>query len=228
MARGARRAIQSQGNRRRARGGRILTPVPLAHFRVGLGLQLRLHPAKRLAQIHRHVGVRLTQHAIAAKADHVRHFRQIHLRARTRRLRIHYRRAGGHRPLELPAVIRRIRQLNRQVAKVTGRYPSRSGGGIRRHGLTRTLGIDQRTAGAIDGRDPGAIASQRAEVLRQPEHSVLTRQRDHPIHLHTVGRIGRPLVDNAFRAQHIRATQQIKTITHHRVSRRALGQTGTA
>ena len=222
-------AIQSQVDcRRRARRCRILTRIPSTHFGIGLKRQFRLNPAKRLARIHRHVGVGLTEHAVAAKADHVRHFRQVSLDTRSRSLRAHHQRAGGQLPLEFLALVRRIAQLKRQVAKVTGRHSGRcdgrcAGGG---NSGTRTLGIDQRTARAIDGRDPGAIGAQRAEVLGQPEHRVLTGQRDHPSHLHTIGRVGRPLVDNSFRAQNIRATQQIKTIAHHRVSRGPIGQTG--
>ena len=214
VARGVRGAIQTQGGRRRARGRRILTPVPLAHFRADLGLQFRLNPAKRLAQIHRHVDVRLTQHAVAAKTDHVRHFRQVGLG--TRRLRTHRQGAGRQLSLGFLAVVRLISQLNRQVAKVTGRHPGRCDGGIRRNGLTRTLGIEPRITRAADGRDPGAIGAQRGEVLRQPEHRVLAGQRQHPIHLDPIGRVGRPLVDHRFRAQHIRATQPVETIAYNR------------
>ena len=229
-ARGVRGAIQSQVNCRRAGRRRILSRVPLAHFRIGLGLQLRINPAKRLAQIHVHVGVGLTEHAVAAKADHVRHFRQVSLGTRTRSLRAHHQCAGGRLAFELLAVIRRIAQLKRQVAKVTGIHRSGGGCGCGCGGNsgTRTLGIDQRTARAIDGRDPGAIGAQRAEVLRPPEHRVLAGQRDHPTHLHTIGRFGRPLVDNSFRAQDMRLTQQIKTITCNRFSRGPIGQTGAA
>ena len=224
VARGARRAIQTQLNRRRARRRRILTPVPSAYFRTDLGLQFRLNPAKRLAQIHRHIDVRLTQHAVAAKTDHVGYFRQVRLG--TRRPGTRHQGAGRVLALGFLAVVRRIRQLKRQVAKITGRHRGRCDGGIRRHRLTRTLGIDPRITRAIDARDPGAISAQRGEVLRQPEHRVLAGQRQHPIHLDPIGRVGRPLVDNPFCAQHIRATQHIETIAHHRISRRAPGQAG--
>ena len=222
VARGACGAIQTQGDRRRARGRRILTPIPLADFRADLGLQFRLNPAKRLVQIHRHIDVRLTQHAVAAKADHVRHFRQVRLG--TRRLGTHHQRAGGGLALGFLAVVCLISQLKRQVAKVTGRHPGRCAGG--HNSGTRTLGIEPRAARAIDSRDPGAIGAQRGEVLRQPEHRVLAGQREHPIHLDPIGRVGRPLVDNPFRAQHIRATQHVETIAYHSISRRAPGQAG--
>ena len=62
--------------------------------------------------------------------------------------------------------------------------------------------------------------------MRQPEHGVLAGQRQHPIHLDPIDRVGRPLVDHRFRAQHIRATQHVETIAHHRISRRTIGQAG--
>ena len=200
---------------RRARGRhRILSRVPFTHTTIGLGTQLRVNPAKRLAQIRIHVGIGLTQHAVAAKGNDVRDLRQ-EGGGLSRRLGTHHQLALVHR-FKLLAVIRLIRQLNRHVAKVTVIHTGRSGGRIRRNSSTRALGILHRRARAIDSRDPGAIASQRRAVLRQLEHQVLAGQRDHPIHLHTVGRVDRPLVDNASRAQNIGATQQVKTITYNR------------
>ena len=227
ITRGACGAVQSQVNRRRARRCGILARVPLTHFRVGLGLQLRLNPAKRLAQIRRHVDVRLTEHAVAAKTDHVGHFGQVRLGTRRGRLGPYLQRGRrGRGAFGFLAVVRRIRQLKRQVAKVTGIHRGRRGGGILRNGLTRTPGIEPRAARVIDSRDPGAIGAQRGEVLRQPEHGVLAGQRDHPVHLYPIGRVGRPLVENTGRTQYIRATQKVETVAHHRISRSAIGQAG--
>ena len=70
------------------------------------------------------------------------------------------------------------------------------------------------------------IGAQRFKILRQPEHQVLPGQRDHPVHLDPIGRVGRPLVDHAVHTQYIGAAQQVETIAYNRASRGAIGQTG--
>ena len=186
-----------------------------------MGRKLRLNPAKRLAQIRIHVGVALTQHAVATKSDDISDFRQRGLRRRgrrgRRRLGARHQRTGragrGRRHRGAPiSVVRRQRQLNGQVAVVTGGHRCRSSSSVCCGCCTRTTRVVHRIARAVNGRDPGAVGAQRAEVSGQIEHGVLARQRDHPIHLHPIGRVRRPLVYDVGHAQYIITTQHVETI----------------
>ena len=93
--------------------------------------------------------------------------------------------------------------------------------------------VSGRGAVAVDRARPRAVrGAEGGDVLGQFEHHVLTRQGDHPVHFHPVGRVYGPLVQDRFDTQDVTRAQGLEAaafdIAPRRYHRRVFAVEGHA